>query len=450
MLSILPLTETITQLQRLISELDSWYCKRFIENSSILIPILEKITSDEEQKIQESRTLLLALYHETFTNQALAGKFNQQGQEVRQIIYSMMLALTVLKPLNDTDPITMDVISDDTRVVLSSGHQFDITAFVNYHNERDYRGHALGETDKEKWLINPLTNQKLTVDDELQVLRVAAAQNLQIKNLKTHALSLRQGILSKEDRGSILSILTPDNRYAIITSTEFELYGHQVEKSDSVLYVASENPEEFFSLLDLLLPEDQFSAIWNVSVDEKNRPVLRLIENSERLKTILSAYLNAESRYGLSDDEFGYSIIHYASRSFSSLFAALESYPESERFKMINTPNHAGCKPLENIEFTNFDEVAKFLLLLPRPNRLFLLENIKIGSDNKLYSKNDPTNRFYQQSRKFLYDVLLEKMFAREVSLPPELMMDLVCIPEVDARRRCQGSFKSSASCSSK
>lgn len=71
-----------------------------------------------------------------------------------------------------TDPATMDEIDENDRVVVSTGHQFDINNLIHFHDARDYKG-TEGETPSSKWLLNPLTGKSFSPRDVTHIRAVA-------------------------------------------------------------------------------------------------------------------------------------------------------------------------------------------------------------------------------------------------------------------------------------
>lgn len=98
--------------------------------------------------------------------------------------YEDVLFLTEFKPINEEDPILLCEIEEDHKIVLSTGHQFDIYALIQYHNSRSYQGLTLGEQHEQRWLINPLTNQKFSLRDAHRIQAMAKNKNIEIQYLK--------------------------------------------------------------------------------------------------------------------------------------------------------------------------------------------------------------------------------------------------------------------------
>lgn len=94
-------------------------------------------------------------------------------------------------PINAEDPIMSDAIDPADRVVVSTGHQFDINTLIHWHNTRGYTGGALsavtplgGETPNSKWLRNPATNSVFSEKDVAHIQAFCAQKGIAIESLK--------------------------------------------------------------------------------------------------------------------------------------------------------------------------------------------------------------------------------------------------------------------------
>lgn len=118
------------------------------------------------------------------------GSPSKEHLTLPDIAYEALCMLAKFRPYNDTDPVTLTNIPDieeTNRIYLSTGHVFNLAALINYHNERNYRGSALGETPTRKYLLNPITNQAFIERDVNQIIHLAKTKGLAIKHLKKTA-----------------------------------------------------------------------------------------------------------------------------------------------------------------------------------------------------------------------------------------------------------------------
>lgn len=109
-------------------------------------------------------------------------------KNLSKAVHNVMLVLAKMKPINKEDPITQEIIPEFSAVFVSTGHQFDLAMLIQYHNTRYYRGKTLKETDKSKWLINPITNLKFHPLDVAHICAVARGNGIIIQDLKLDAL----------------------------------------------------------------------------------------------------------------------------------------------------------------------------------------------------------------------------------------------------------------------
>lgn len=115
---------------------------------------------------------------------------NSQNQQIifgdlslKDAAYHSLLALAETYPLNDMDPITLGLILPENRVVISSGHQFDINSLIDFHNRRVMREtETFSDYGPEgKLLINPLTNSTFSPDDTIHIKKIAGEHNISIR-----------------------------------------------------------------------------------------------------------------------------------------------------------------------------------------------------------------------------------------------------------------------------
>lgn len=98
--------------------------------------------------------------------------------------YCALLALAEFKPLNTEDPIDLKTINEQDKVYTSTGHQFNINMLIQYHNQRTYRDSILGETQNDKWLLNPITNQPFSLRDVAYIQAVAMKKDIPFPHVK--------------------------------------------------------------------------------------------------------------------------------------------------------------------------------------------------------------------------------------------------------------------------
>jgi len=150
--------------------------------STILSEIsnLETSTEIDEATSESLRSKLSKILSDDTTESV-----KKDSLSLADAAYNALLALAELKPINEEDPILLTEIAPGDRVVVSTGHQFDIKSLIKYHDTRDYRGSTLHETSVSKWLINPITNAMFSARDVAHIQSTAATKGILIQNLKT-------------------------------------------------------------------------------------------------------------------------------------------------------------------------------------------------------------------------------------------------------------------------
>lgn len=110
----------------------------------------------------------------------------KDGISLAKIAHEALLTLATFAPLNTEDFFTLDPISPEDSVFISTGHQFSLTQLIHYHNNRPVH---IGEdeTVEQKWLLNPITNNKFNGEDERHILAVAAERGILVLHLKAVA-----------------------------------------------------------------------------------------------------------------------------------------------------------------------------------------------------------------------------------------------------------------------
>ena len=110
----------------------------------------------------------------------------KEGVKLIDIIHNMLIVLATTYPLNSQDPILFGDFSDDAiKVVCSTGHVYDLRTLIDYHQSRHSRYTDLGESEDDKWLLNPATNLPFSEYDVERFLAAAKLSLLSIPNLIT-------------------------------------------------------------------------------------------------------------------------------------------------------------------------------------------------------------------------------------------------------------------------
>ncbi|MBI5448507.1 MAG: hypothetical protein HY939_07290 [Gammaproteobacteria bacterium] len=115
-----------------------------------------------EQKIAELRNQLNTIIADDTNNAIRKG-----NTSYADVAYNTLLALAEFSPLNEDDPITLESINANDRVVVSSGHQFNITALAEWV-----------KTKKE--FVNPLTNLVFEPRDQITLQEAFAKHSINI------------------------------------------------------------------------------------------------------------------------------------------------------------------------------------------------------------------------------------------------------------------------------
>lgn len=150
------------------------------------------------KEVNDLRRILKTIYNLPIINSA--------GVSSNEFVHPALLYLAVLCPLNDDDPITREKIELDDRVVVSTGYQFSLTNLIAYHNNRYYRGSALNELDNNKWLLNPITNERFDEIDTLHIKNAAEAKGILITGLNPVAYEMLPPL---EEDTAVSSAITP-------------------------------------------------------------------------------------------------------------------------------------------------------------------------------------------------------------------------------------------------
>lgn len=131
---------------------------------------------------------------DNIVNDANITNIELENLSLTDTAYRALLALADHYPTNDIDPMTLEEFDEEDRVNISTGQQFNIITLIDYHNARAYRGTGypgekyqndfFRETDKQKFLCNPLTNLPFSILDEQHIIEVAQQKNITIPDLK--------------------------------------------------------------------------------------------------------------------------------------------------------------------------------------------------------------------------------------------------------------------------
>lgn len=102
-------------------------------------------------------------------------------KELGDICHNVLLKLARLSPLNTEDPSTLEPIASQSRVFVSTGHQYDIHQLINYHNHRDPRGNE--EEKNYKSSLNLSLNMPFSYRDSTHIQEVAAEKQVIVNRL---------------------------------------------------------------------------------------------------------------------------------------------------------------------------------------------------------------------------------------------------------------------------
>lgn len=108
-----------------------------------------------------------------------------EDQDVLTDVHEVLMMLAELWPLNDRDPASLQKACKWTqaeRVVVSTGHQFQLSTLIDYHHARSVRRDE-DLSVRNKCFLNPITNQSLHHLDVQHIQRIASDSGLTIKDL---------------------------------------------------------------------------------------------------------------------------------------------------------------------------------------------------------------------------------------------------------------------------
>lgn len=137
---------------------------------------------DNKEVILKLREQLLSIFNTAEIIDNLA------AHVAKYAMHEMLLSLGKIDPINKIDPYTDEKINIcNPNIYLSSGHQVSSEMFVAHHNNREPR-ESLGETSEQKWLLNPITNQKLNYIEVEHVTRRVKNNGLALHHLQVYPL----------------------------------------------------------------------------------------------------------------------------------------------------------------------------------------------------------------------------------------------------------------------
>lgn len=103
------------------------------------------------------------------------GLFN--GSYPYDVVCAALKALSSFDPVNTEDPITkMEIEADDLFTSLN-GQCFSLSALIQWHNTRNYRG-TEGEQHQKKFLLNPISNKPFSSKDAENIMATALRKGL--------------------------------------------------------------------------------------------------------------------------------------------------------------------------------------------------------------------------------------------------------------------------------
>jgi hypothetical protein len=161
---------------------------------------LEKMSKVEDGSLISLRNQLNTVLAD---NNSASVNNNNNNLSFADVVYNISLGLAAFRSINDNDPVTQCEISKDNCVFVSTGHQFDIRALIQYHNGRGYRGSALNESPSSKWLLNPFTNKPFSLRDVIHIQAVAEQKGIKIQDLKTEENGVQHQSVQQQSAPSV-------------------------------------------------------------------------------------------------------------------------------------------------------------------------------------------------------------------------------------------------------
>ena len=132
----------------------------------------------ENQLVTVARNNLQSLFSNVANGEVKKGELS-----LADAAYTALIALAEHSPINTNDPCNLDPIPDESRIFVSTGHQFNIEQLILFHNSRNYKG-TQGEFHNQKYLVNPITNLRFSPKDAAHIVKTATAKNIQILDLQ--------------------------------------------------------------------------------------------------------------------------------------------------------------------------------------------------------------------------------------------------------------------------
>ena len=99
---------------------------------------------------------------------------NRNSEDLHDVVHQTLLILAEYAPIEDVDPISLEDIPEEERVVISTGEQFNLNLLLEYHKYRT-SGYTFHQS-----MRNPNTNLDFNPQDEAHILRMAQNRGLEI------------------------------------------------------------------------------------------------------------------------------------------------------------------------------------------------------------------------------------------------------------------------------
>ncbi len=172
----------MSQLSIFLADLEKFSADENI--NSVIERLKESSPPDDKKAREQAESLRVNLLKLTEISKYRG--MRKGGVKLTDVIYNMLIVLATTYPLNSQDPILFDNFSDDAiKVVCSTGHVYDLRTLIYYHQSRHSRYTDLGESEDDKWLLNPATNLPFSEYDVERFLAAAKLSLLSIPNLIT-------------------------------------------------------------------------------------------------------------------------------------------------------------------------------------------------------------------------------------------------------------------------
>lgn len=160
------------------TQLNKFSDKPEVKSVLTLLENLQSQSSDLDKNIETLRTQL-----NNILNTGKNNHVKKDGISLADAAYTGLLALAEFKPL------FQDNVPDEHKVIISTGHIFDINTLIKFHNTRKHSDNTLydvpEETPNSKWLINPVTRTKFNNRDLATIQAIAKKNHVEINSLIT-------------------------------------------------------------------------------------------------------------------------------------------------------------------------------------------------------------------------------------------------------------------------